>query len=110
MNEFLRQNLRAARRRAGLKQGDIAQQLGVSVVTYGAWERGTREPSPVMLQRVAEIVGVDIDTLTASSDPLAAAEIIRQRDELLDAMRLLLSATPRQVAAVRRLLAKNNVQ
>lgn len=60
--------LRTARKAAGLSQADLARQAGVSQMTVSRWESGhpVRRRSDA-LTKVAEILGVPVEQLTASS-------------------------------------------
>jgi DNA-binding transcriptional regulator YiaG len=42
-----------ARKHLGLKQNELAQELGCSVFTIGKWERGERSPGPLLMRRLA---------------------------------------------------------
>lgn len=46
---------------------DLARQLGTEVSTPPKWERGQAQPRPRMLERLAEIFGVDVEELTEES-------------------------------------------
>lgn len=47
--------LRAARKRLGLTQGELAKRLGTNYVTIGRWERGVSPPAyPGMLRLALE--------------------------------------------------------
>jgi Zn-dependent peptidase ImmA (M78 family)/transcriptional regulator with XRE-family HTH domain len=52
--------VREARR---LSQDDVAEVLGVSRVLVSHWERGQRQPSEQMLERLAQIYGVSLRDL-----------------------------------------------
>lgn len=75
--------IRAARERAGLTQGELATRVGVSLRTVGNWERG--ETVPQNRASVVERVLADwLDALspaprlTAASDAELLAEIARR--------------------------------
>jgi transcriptional regulator with XRE-family HTH domain len=51
--------LRRARIRAGLMQGDVARQVGISQSVLSEAERGTRGLSPVIRAKVAKVLSCD---------------------------------------------------
>lgn len=55
--------LRSFREREGLSQTDLAKLLGVSKQSISMYELGKREPDFVTEERIADILGVDLDTL-----------------------------------------------
>lgn len=55
--------IRALRQQAGLSQQALGQQLGVSAVAVGKWERGQTQPDIHALARMADIFGTTIDDL-----------------------------------------------
>jgi Zn-dependent peptidase ImmA (M78 family)/DNA-binding XRE family transcriptional regulator len=63
--------LRAAREDSGLTQAQAAVELGVSRPLLIAMEKGTREPSPAELVRLAEIYGRPVSELQRPSPPPA---------------------------------------
>lgn len=56
-------NLAACRQRAGLRQQDVADKLGVSLMTYGSWERGTRAISFEQACALADLFSCSLDDL-----------------------------------------------
>ncbi len=50
-------NLRAARRRAGLTQAELAKRAGTSQATLSAYERGRKRPSIDTLARLLDGAG-----------------------------------------------------
>ncbi len=46
---FLSEAIRAARRRAGLSQAELAELLGVRQSSVSQWERGSTKPSTIHL-------------------------------------------------------------
>jgi uncharacterized protein YjbI with pentapeptide repeats len=51
----------AARKKASLSQADLAQQVSISAQAVGKWERGESMPDITTLNRLAEILGVDLN-------------------------------------------------
>ena len=56
-------NIKHAREKAGVKQSELAKQVGVSVVTMSRWETGTRVPNGEYLVKLATALGVTTDYL-----------------------------------------------
>ena len=69
-----------ARKRINLSQAELAQQVSISAQAVGKWERGESMPDLLTLNRLAEILGVDLnyfserfqslDTETTEVEPL----------------------------------------
>lgn len=57
------ERIRQLRIRAGLTQQQLGNQLGVSAVAVGKWERGQTQPDINSLTRMADIFGATIDEL-----------------------------------------------
>ncbi|WP_077620183.1 helix-turn-helix domain-containing protein [Bacillus sinesaloumensis] len=55
--------IRAFRKLKGYTQEGLAKDLGISVSLVGEVERGTRVPSKLFLQEVADILKVPIEDL-----------------------------------------------
>ena len=56
------------RRRCGMTQEFVAHELGVSRQAVSKWEKGTSDPSTHNLIALAELYGVDADTLIKSDE------------------------------------------
>lgn len=52
--------IKEARKQAGLKQSELAEQLGVAVVTIGQYERDKRQPTLAQLRNIAGALNADI--------------------------------------------------
>jgi len=50
-----------ARKKANLSQAELARQVSISSQAVGKWERGESMPDITMLNRIAEILGVDLN-------------------------------------------------
>jgi transcriptional regulator with XRE-family HTH domain len=61
------ERLREARNRAGLRQEDLANKLGVSTVTVTLWEnhKNPRQIAPKYLPKLAQILDMEISDLVA---------------------------------------------
>lgn len=51
----------AARKKINLSQAELAQQISISSQAVGKWERGESMPDILTLNRLAEILGVDLN-------------------------------------------------
>jgi len=56
-SEFAPERLTAARKRIGLSQKRLAEEIGVSSVTVNSWERGRKCPHMGNVQALAEALG-----------------------------------------------------
>jgi uncharacterized protein YjbI with pentapeptide repeats len=63
-----------ARKKNGLSQAELAQQVSISAQAVGKWERGESMPDISTLNRLAELLGVDLNYF---SDSFHAEEIGR---------------------------------
>ncbi len=55
--------IQEARKKAGMKQSDLAERLGVAVITIGQYERGKRQPRIEQLKSIASALDVDVNWL-----------------------------------------------
>lgn len=62
-------NLRRLRDQSGLKQGELAEKLGVTPQSISNWEHGRAQPSVKNSKDIARILGVPVDALI-SDEPL----------------------------------------
>lgn len=53
----------AARIAAGLTQAQLAEAVGCKPLAVSRWEHGQREPSAIILQRVAHVLGCNMEDL-----------------------------------------------
>lgn len=58
--------LRQLRNKAGMSQEELAKRLGMSKSAISMYESGSREPSLEILEAIADIFNVDMNTLTDS--------------------------------------------
>lgn len=65
--ESLGMRIRQARKAAGMTQADLAEKLGISTSFLGHIERGTRKASLDTLVKMANELGVSLDSLAADS-------------------------------------------
>lgn len=74
--EGLGPRLLQAREARRLSQDDVAALLGVSRVLVSHWERGQRQPSAQVLERLAEIYGVTLQTLLEPAGELSPSDLV----------------------------------
>jgi uncharacterized protein YjbI with pentapeptide repeats len=60
-SESIGNKIAAARKKLNLSQAELAQQVSISSQAVGKWERGESMPDITMLNRLAEILGVDLN-------------------------------------------------
>ena len=60
------QKIADARKKKNLSQADLAQQVLISPQAVGKWERGESMPDISTLNRLAEILGVDLNYFSES--------------------------------------------
>ena len=53
--------IRECRRKAGMTQAELGEQLNYSDKSISKWERGEAIPDAAVLKRMSEIFGVTID-------------------------------------------------
>jgi transcriptional regulator with XRE-family HTH domain len=65
-------NLRLARHRAGLRQQDLADRLGIYQPGISGWERGLCMPQERSVWRLAKVLEVDPSDLLRGTEGLAS--------------------------------------
>ena len=71
--------LKQLRNKAGMNQEQLAKRLGLSKSAISMYESGSREPSLEILEAIADIFNVDMNTLTGAKK---LSESINGSDEL----------------------------
>ena len=76
-----------ARKRINISQAQLAQKLFISSQAVGKWERGESMPDIITFNRLAEILGVDLNYFSesfrsAATEASAAESLASQPDEL----------------------------
>lgn len=66
---MLQENILALRRKAGLSQEQLAEQLEVTRQTISKWEGGHSVPDLEKLQAMCRLFGVTLDELTGTEPP-----------------------------------------
>lgn len=65
MEEYqLGNRIRAFRKLKGYTQQEFAEKVGISVTLLGSVERGMREPSETLLQRMSQLLGIEVKEIT----------------------------------------------
>ena len=86
MNQTFPKTLKQLRTKKGLSQQMLADQMFVTRPTIARWESGARLPDAMMIKRLAEILGVNIDFLlsaAAQSDECPNVIIVDDRKVVL---------------------------
>lgn len=71
------ENIRNARKRAGLTQEQLGEKVGVTGVTIMRYEKEQREPRHKQLEALAKAINIPVETLLTGQDtaaPASAAE------------------------------------
>ena len=78
----LGERIQAARKKANLKQTDLAEMIGSSVVTVGQYERDKRQPRLEQLVRIADALNVTVGYLQGEEtiDAKQIVEALQKRD------------------------------
>ena len=71
----------------GITQREVAELLDCSILSYGKYERGEREPSIDMLKKMAKLFNVTVDYLIENVNELDRNELTEYEKELLAAAR-----------------------
>ena len=66
--EMYYQRMKDLREDADLSQRQLAEQLGMNLITYGRYERGMRDVPFSIAIRLAEYYGVSLDYLAGRTD------------------------------------------
>ena len=78
----LGERIQAARKKANLKQTELAEMIGSSVVTVGQYERDKRQPRLEQLARIADALNVTVGYLQGEEtiDAKQIVEALQKRD------------------------------
>lgn len=76
-----------ARKKVNISQAQLAERLFISSQAVGKWERGESMPDITTLNRLAEILGVDLNYFSenfqsAATEMIAVEPLVKQSDEL----------------------------
>ncbi|MBR1748142.1 MAG: response regulator [Clostridia bacterium] len=67
MSQFFAETLKKLRTERELSQQALADKMFVTRPTVARWESGTRLPDAVMITRLAEVLGVDVNHLLSAA-------------------------------------------
>lgn len=76
--------LRSLRTKSGMSQEELGQKLGLAKSTISMYENGTREPALEILEAIADIFNVDMNTLT---DSKTSAELNSELQDYLEELK-----------------------
>jgi uncharacterized protein YjbI with pentapeptide repeats len=65
-SNFIGDKIATARKKANLSQAELARQVSISSQAVGKWERGESMPDIMTLNRIAEILSVDLNYFSES--------------------------------------------
>lgn len=69
------ESIKAARKKAGLTQKQLAERLGASFTLVSQYERGTRNPKPETLSRIATALGTTLEAIYGSQESGIISEL-----------------------------------
>lgn len=69
--------IKAARKKAGMTQAQLAEKLGISYVGVSQWENDLRNPKLDTLQRIAAALGVPVQELISDWEAVDKEEFKR---------------------------------
>lgn len=72
--------IRDVRKAAGMTQAQLAKSLGVNRATLSRYESGDIDPPSSQLQRIADVLGVDIRELTGNGETTGSIRITVPRE------------------------------
>lgn len=67
MNTLFAETLRKLRTECGLSQRELAGQVSVTRSTVARWESGIRLPDAMIISRLSQSLGVDVNTLLSAA-------------------------------------------
>jgi hypothetical protein len=79
--KFIGSKITSARKKITLSQSALAQKIAISPQAVGKWERGESMPDIIILNRLAEILGVDLNYF---SEKFTSSEMAIQSFENMD--------------------------
>lgn len=83
LRELVAKNLTAYRRRRGITQAQLAEQLNYSDKSVSKWERGEGLPDVFVLTQIAAFYGVTVDDLLSDRAPRPSAFSVRRKHLLI---------------------------
>ena len=77
----------------GMSKAEFYERSGVSSASYSQWNTGKYNPSKVKLQKIADVLGLDIDYLcygvTQKENSTSELELTEGEKDLLELFRLI---------------------
>lgn len=92
LNEIVASNLIELRKKSGLTQQQLAQQLSYSDKTISKWELAQAIPSVDVLKEIADFYGVTVDYLIKPNDTVSDINIKKDKIKLNNKIILILLA------------------
>ena len=86
-----KERIRLLRKEAGLTQAEVAEKIGVTYRTYQNYEAGASAPQSKVLAKLANVLKVSMDMLSADIKTNANAPQNDELNELLTEMKALFS-------------------
>ena len=77
------ERIKQLRKKKGVSQAELAEQIGVKTNTVSTWERGTRKPDFEALNLLSNYFEVSFEYILGSSDK-EEARVVPTQDELYD--------------------------
>ena len=75
---MLNEVIRTMRKRRGLTQEQLAEYLGISVMTVRRWEWGERTPDAAQIQKISQVLGVSISELMGEEKTDSEKKTVKQ--------------------------------
>ena len=85
--------IKESRKNKGLKQSELADRIGVSVISIGRYESGERTPTVDIIAKIAEVFGLNISDFLSDVDMLSVDSSLAQKTE--KAMQIMVDELPR---------------
>ena len=92
-------NIRKARKKAGLTQEQLARKCDCATNTIGRIERGELQPAQTLKERIAEVLGLRLTVLEPEDQPVSTAPA-GPKDHLRTLLQLLGQMPPEDLATI----------
>lgn len=79
--------IKAARKRAGIKQEELGRRLGISQHTISQWESGFRNPKLETMERIAAALDVPVGSLLEYDASFYTRRLEAERRAAVEALR-----------------------
>lgn len=93
VQECLARNIKVFRKARKITQEKLAEKVGTSTNYIGTIETGKKFPSPAMIERIAESLGVDSLRLFQDFVPAQQKEMASLKNELLQKIAVVIDET-----------------